>query len=61
MRALLLLALLAIVSCNLKSDKPFVTKEKLDNLSSYSSFEIYSYEEHPFKDSQNRMLNNSLV
>ena len=55
MKAILFLALIGLTLCHFKlrgdfDKEPFVTQQTLDEQAKVSSFEVYSYEEHPFKN-----------
>lgn len=49
MRILIIIGLLTLGLCRLV-DKTLVTREHIKELKKVASFEVYDYEEHPFKD-----------
>jgi len=48
MKAVLLIFVLALANCHVS--EPFITKEHLTEIKEKSSFETYSFEEHPFRN-----------
>jgi cathepsin B len=51
MKIVIAIILLGIAACSLKHNayQEFLSHDKLSNLNKQSTFEVYSYEEHPFK------------